>query len=166
MGRRGDGPDGLRPPGPPHRLQPRFAFESASTQSISHIRFAAVTAVYLAATWLGVPTRTAQTLAFVSWMVGHLALAWVMRSGRTPLTRLGLRSNRFLPGWSAVTAAALVLMMTLPPLRTALRLTTLNGLGWLIAVAIPLLAVTWIEFAKRHRSRNSSTAPRFRPDSE
>ncbi len=153
---------------PPRDSRRRFLDTPMVRSIFSHgaTLFAAVTAIYLAASWMGAPTGTAQTLAFVSWMVGHLALAWVMRSERTPLTRFGLRSNRFLPGWSAITAAAVVTMMTVAPLRNALRLSTLTGIGWLIAVAIPLLAVAWIEFAKRHGGRNSSMAPRFLVDSE
>jgi Ca2+-transporting ATPase len=110
--------------------------------------FAAVTAVYLGATWTGTPTATAQTLAFATWMTGYLALAWVMRSERTPLARLGLWSNRFLPAWTAVTAAALTLIMTIPALRTALRLTTLTGIQWLVVITVPALAMAWIEIAK------------------
>jgi Ca2+-transporting ATPase len=111
--------------------------------------YAAVTAVYLGATWTGTPAATAQTLAFATWMTGYLALAWVMRSERTPLARLGLWSNRFLPAWTAVTAAALTLIMTIPALRTALRLTTLTGIQWLVVITVPALAMAWIEIAKR-----------------
>ncbi len=52
-------------------------------------------------------------------MTGYLALAWVMRSEHTSLARLCLRSSRLLPAWTAVTAAALALIMTVPALRSA-----------------------------------------------
>jgi Ca2+-transporting ATPase len=72
-----------------------------------------------------------------------------MRSERTSLARLGLWSNRFLPTWTAVTAAALALIMTIPALRSALRLTSMNGIEWLGVIAIPTVAMAWIEIAKR-----------------
>lgn len=109
---------------------------------------AAVTTVYLGAIWTGLPIRTAQTLAFTSWMVGYLALAWMMRSERTPLTRLGLCSNGFLLVWTVVTAASLSLIMTVPAVRDALDLTVLTGGQWLVAVLVPVFAVVWIDLAK------------------
>lgn len=110
--------------------------------------FAVVTTVYLGAVWTGVPTGTAQTLAFTSWLVGYLALAWVMRSERTPLTRLGLRSNRFLPVWTLITAASLGLIMAVPAVRRTLDLTALSGGQWFVAIFVPVLAVIWIDLAK------------------
>ncbi|MFC7344725.1 cation-translocating P-type ATPase [Saccharopolyspora griseoalba] len=115
--------------------------------------FAAVTAIYLGAIWTGLPIATAQTLAFTGWMVGYLALAWVMRSERTPLVRLGLRSNGFLPPWTAVTAAALGLITVLPAARDALDLTALTAGQWLVAVLVPVLAVTWNDLAKFRTGR-------------
>ena len=41
---------------------------------------AAVGGIYLVASFTGQATATAQTLAFLGWISGHLALAWVMRS--------------------------------------------------------------------------------------
>ncbi|GAA2364253.1 HAD-IC family P-type ATPase [Saccharopolyspora halophila] len=118
--------------------------------------FAAVTAVYLGAIWTGAPVDAAQTLAFTSWMVGYLALAWVMRSERTPLARLGLWSNGFLPLWTLVTAAALAIIMTVPALRAALHLTTLTGGQWLLAISVPIAAVVWIDLAKFRPARKAS----------
>jgi Ca2+-transporting ATPase len=117
--------------------------------------FAAVTGVYLWATWSGAGTVTAQTLAFVTWMVGYLALAWVMRSARTPLSRLGWGSNRFLPVWTVVTAVALVGIMTVPALRAVVKVTSLSPGRWAVAVVVALVAVSWLEVAKRFHSRGT-----------
>jgi P-type Ca2+ transporter type 2C len=120
--------------------------------------FAAVGGIYLVASWTGVPAATAQTLAFLAWMVGYLALAWVMRSERTALSQVGWWSNRFLPAWTAVTAASIVLIMTVPAVRDTLRLTPLTGPQWLAVVAIPVIAVSWIELAKWSRRRIRAAA--------
>jgi P-type Ca2+ transporter type 2C len=110
--------------------------------------FAAVTGIYLGATAAGAPAAHARTLAFTAWMTGYLALAWVMRSQRTPLARLGLWSNRFLPAWTAVTAAALAAMTAIPAVRAALSLTTLTTADWVLVTIVPVAAVAWLEAAK------------------
>ena len=113
--------------------------------------FVAVAGIYLVASWSGESTVTAQTLAFVAWMVGYLALAWVMRSERTPLSRIGVLSNRFLPGWTVVTALSIAFVMLVEPVRETLRLTPLTMTQWLVAVLVPIVAVSWIEVAKLRR---------------
>jgi P-type Ca2+ transporter type 2C len=110
--------------------------------------FAAVAGIYLGATAAGAPAAQARTLAFTAWMTGYLALAWVMRSRRTPLARLGWWSNRFLPAWTAVTAAALAVIMAVPPVRGALRLTTLTAADWLLVTVVPVAAAAVLEAAK------------------
>ncbi|MBC3194713.1 cation-transporting P-type ATPase [Pseudonocardia sp. C8] len=94
-----------------------------------------------------------QTVAFVGWLSGYLALAWVMRTDRTPLLRAGLLANRFLPAWTAVTAVAVVVIMTVPVLREALRLVPLTAPQWVAAVLVPVVAVAWIEVRKLLRAR-------------
>jgi Ca2+-transporting ATPase len=99
-------------------------------------------------------------------MTGYLALAWVMRSQHAPLARLGLWSNRFLPVWTAVTAATLAAIMAVPPLSAALRLTTLTAADWVLVTAVPVAAVSWLEAAKwlaaarRRRAGERGTARR------
>jgi Ca2+-transporting ATPase len=137
-----------RPPRDPRRrFLDRALVFSLLTGGVS--LFAAVGGLYLVASWSGQPAATAQTLAFVAWMVGYLALAWVMRSERTPLSETGWWSNRFLPAWTVVTVASVAFVMSVPAVRDALRLTPLTWPQWLAAVAIPVIAVSWIELAKR-----------------
>ncbi|MFP5071882.1 cation-translocating P-type ATPase [Pseudonocardia nantongensis] len=123
---------------------------------------AAVGGIYLVASFTGQATATAQTLAFLGWISGHLALAWVMRSERTPLLRIGLLSNRFLPGWTLLTVASILVIMAVPALRDALRLVPLSGAQWAVAVLVPVVAVSWIELVKIFRGRvaaDTSSAP-------
>src|SRR6266487_1254002 len=62
--------------------------------------FAAVSVAYLV-TWYtsGGDLLRAQTVAFVSWMLGHVFLAINLRSEREPLFRLGFFSNRLMILW-------------------------------------------------------------------
>ncbi|WP_224401187.1 cation-transporting P-type ATPase [Pseudonocardia sp. ICBG1034] len=100
-----------------------------------------------------------QTVAFVAWLSGHLALAWVMRTERTPVLRAGLFANRFLPWWTVVTAVAVWVVMTVPVLRETLRLTLLTGPQWAAAVLVPVAAVAVLELRKAGRRRAATARP-------
>ncbi|GAA1829046.1 cation-translocating P-type ATPase [Pseudonocardia alni subsp. carboxydivorans] len=105
--------------------------------------FAAVGGLYL--------VTASQTVAFVGWLSGHLALAWVMRTERTPVLRAGLFANRFLPWWTVVTAVAVWVVTTVPVLRETLRLTPLTGPQWTAAALVPVAAVAVLELRKAGR---------------
>lgn len=141
---------------PPRDLRVRFMDRSLTTAIFASglSLFAAVAGVYLWASWTGASTAKPQTLAFATWMVGDVLLAWVLRSERTPLWRLGLWSNRFLPIWTAAAAAALATVTAVPAVRTALRLTTLSAAEWALVLGAPLAAVAWLEAAKRWHPRH------------
>ncbi len=122
----------------------------------------AVTAVYLYyGWWRGADQREAQTAAFAAWMLGHLSLAFNMRSERQPLWQLGLFSNRALLVWAGAALLLLVAAVHLPPLQVVLR-TTSFGLGqWLVVAAVALLAPAWLEVAKvlRWVGKNAEARP-------
>ncbi|WP_226354244.1 cation-transporting P-type ATPase [Pseudonocardia sp. ICBG601] len=113
--------------------------------------FVAVGGLYL--------VTASQTVAFVGWLSGHLALAWVMRTERTPVLRAGLFANRFLPWWTVVTAVAVWVVTTVPVLRETLRLTPLTGPQWTAAVLVPVAAVAVLELRKAGRRRAATGRP-------
>ncbi|GAA4971051.1 cation-transporting P-type ATPase [Pseudonocardia tropica] len=113
--------------------------------------FVAVGGLYL--------VTASQTVAFVGWLSGHLALAWVMRTERTPVLRAGLFANRFLPWWTVVTAVAVWAVTTVPVLRETLRLTPLTGPQWTAAVLVPVAAVAVLELRKAGRRRAATGRP-------
>jgi Ca2+-transporting ATPase len=111
--------------------------------------FAAVTAAYLV-TWYtsGGDLLRAQTVAFVSWLLGHVFLAINLRSEREPLFRLGFFSNRLMILW-AVSAIAFVLIATLiPGVQNILKTTTLSGQDWLLVLIATVIGTFWIEIRK------------------
>ncbi|HEX2993242.1 MAG TPA: cation-transporting P-type ATPase, partial [Anaerolineales bacterium] len=92
--------------------------------------FAAITIVYLT-TWYGTQDQaTSQTVAFCGWLVGHVLLAFNMRSERQPLFQLGLASNRMMLIWAGVVALFLILVMLIPGAQHLVRVTTLSALQW------------------------------------
>ncbi len=115
--------------------------------------FAAVATAYLV-TWYS--TRRpgqSHTVAFVTWLLGHVLLAVNMRSEREPLSRLGVRSNPLLLLWGAA-AVGLVLVATLVPgVHSALRTVSPTGGQWALAVVAAVIGTCWMEVVKLVRSR-------------
>jgi Ca2+-transporting ATPase len=139
-----------RPPRDPHApfIDPTLR---RTTVAGAASLFAPVSALYLWASWADASPTEARTLAFVTWMVGTVLLAWVMRSERTPALRLGLLSNRFLPVWTGVTASAVVVFTTVPVLRDALRLAALRPVYWAAALVLSAVSVAVLDLATHRR---------------
>lgn len=108
----------------------------------------AVVIAYLWALKGAAGTAHAQTVAFATWMIGHLILAVNMRTVREPVLRLGLMSNRIMILWSICALGFLILAVSVTPLREILRLAPLSRGDWLVVAICPFLALTWIEAGK------------------
>jgi P-type Ca2+ transporter type 2C len=120
--------------------------------------FAATTSVYIWSCTMNGDHGNARTMAFTSWMVGYLALAWVMRSNDTPLHVLGFGTNKLLPVWTILTIVTLIVTLTIPTLREILRLEGLSPGQWAIAVLVPSLAAFCLEVSKIYRYMRRATA--------
>lgn len=108
----------------------------------------AVLAAYLWALSTGESTERAQSVAFATWMVGHLVLALFMRSEREPLIKLGLISNRMMLLWMSSAIVFLILAIYIPYLRELLHLAPLQYIDWIVVLICALLAPAWIEIGK------------------
>lgn len=110
--------------------------------------FAAVSAAYL---WSWPQGEThARTMAFVTWLLGHVALAFSLRRERERFTWRGLGTNRVMVAWGLATAAFVLLAVRVPALRVALKTAPLAGADWTVAVAAVAGGVALVEWAKRH----------------
>jgi Ca2+-transporting ATPase len=116
---------------------------------------AAVLTSYLLTWYAGWGLLEARTVAFGTWLVGHILLALTMRSQRESLWRVGVLSNRAMLVWAAAAVAFFLLATNLPLAQAPLRLTSLSLTGWLLVVAVPLVTIFWLELRKliSHRQR-------------
>jgi Ca2+-transporting ATPase len=90
--------------------------------------------------------------SFVSWLVGHVVLAWVMRTDQVPLSQQGWWSNTALLVWTLAAGTLLVASLAFAPLRTlfvrqTLAHTQLAGIllitaGWMVLYR--LLRKRWV----------------------
>jgi Ca2+-transporting ATPase len=111
--------------------------------------FLAVMAAYTWATRQGLATGAVQTCAFTSWMIGHVALAFVSRKDREPGIRHGLFSNRVMNVWALAAIAFLLLAVYVPPIREALRFAQIRPRNLLVSAALAILLVGPMDQLKR-----------------
>jgi P-type Ca2+ transporter type 2C len=114
--------------------------------------FAAVATVYLASWYGGAGLAQARTAAFVTWLLGHVLLAFNLRSEREPLVRLGVFSNRLMVVWLVATLLFVLAITFVPAIQARLSTTGLTPTEWGVAILAAVLGTCWWEIAKRIRS--------------
>jgi Ca2+-transporting ATPase len=116
--------------------------------------FAAMSATYLF-TWYSNPNLEfaqrlviSQTVAFATWMIGHVFLALNFRSEKEPLIKLGLFSNKVMILWALVVVVTLLVGTSLPFVNASLRITSLSIGTWALVVSVAFVATFWMELKK------------------
>jgi Ca2+-transporting ATPase len=114
--------------------------------------FAAVSFVYLLTWYSGAGATTAHTAAFVTWLVGHVLLAFNFRTEREPVLRLGLFSNRVMLVWAGATLCFVLVVTQVPVVQTAINTTALSPTTWALILVASVVGTCWIEVVKWVRS--------------
>ena len=119
--------------------------------------FVAVMLAYLYA-WSQNPQNfdpvTLQAYAFSGWIIGHILLAFVMRSEKEPLYVLGPFSNRIMDLWAVLAFTFLISALTIPPLTSLLKLAPsihappIGPAQFAIILVFAIAAIMWREIAK------------------
>jgi P-type Ca2+ transporter type 2C len=112
--------------------------------------FAAVMSAYAWATWRELSPAAVQTCAFAAWMVGHVALAFISRSDRDSVLRLGLFTNQVMNWWAVAAIVFVLLGIYVPALREALHFASVALGDLLICAALALLWVAPAELKKAY----------------
>ena len=152
---------------PPHRTTASFLDRTSVMTILSKgaALFLAVMAAYLWATWRGLSIGAVQSCAFTSWMIGHVALAFISRRDREPLTRRGFLSNHVMDIWALGAIAFLLLAIYVPPIRKALRFAAITPRDLLASSVLAILLVGPVDLLKRLSStpalkaKTASTQP-------
>ncbi len=110
--------------------------------------FLAVSAAYLATYYGGASLAVAQTVAFVTWLMGHVFLALNLRSEREPLVRLGLTTNRLMVLWGAAALLFAVFASVTPGVQLVMKTSSLSLAQWGLAVLLAVAGTFWIEVRK------------------
>jgi Ca2+-transporting ATPase len=110
--------------------------------------FAAVMLAYFYAWSQGLSAVTVQAYAFSAWIMGHIILAFVMRSEKEPLSVLGPLSNKIMDLWAVLAFAFLIVAETVPPVTSQLKLAPIAAEQFAMILGFALIAVVWREVAK------------------
>jgi Ca2+-transporting ATPase len=136
-----------RPPRDPKR---RFIDRSAMTEMVlaGLSLTSAVLINYFLAIYGGRTAVEARTMAFATWMLGHIFLAFTMRSQRETLFKIGLLTNPMMLLWSAAAVVFLLVITYVIELNPLMRVTTLSGTDWLWVIGVPFVTIFWQEIKK------------------
>ncbi len=140
------------PRDPRARFMDRPMITSILTSSFG--LFVAVLVAYLVTWFRSGNAVEAQSIAFFTWLLGHVALALNMRSERQPLFAPSTPGNRFMVGWAAATVVFVVLAATVPALQAALRTVAPTAGQWGMMVGLVIAGTFWMEVAKWVRLGN------------
>jgi Ca2+-transporting ATPase len=110
--------------------------------------FAAVTATYLFTYFTSQNVLYAQTVAFATWMFGHIFLAFNLRSEKTPLLKEGVFSNKVMLLWALLAVVVLVVATNVPTVQAALQITSLNLNDWVLIIVVSFVLTFWMEARK------------------
>jgi Ca2+-transporting ATPase len=113
--------------------------------------FAAVSFNFLLTWFLSQDLTVAQTVAFATWMLGHILLALNFRSEKEPLAKLGFFSNKVMVLWAVLVIATLLVGTNLPFIHNSLRITYLSLQDWALVIIVSFAATFWMELKKSLR---------------
>ncbi len=92
--------------------------------------------------------RGARTMAFTSWMIGHIFLALNMRTISDPLYKIGFFSNKMMVIWGVSVVATLFVIMYIPPLQSVFNISPLGLIEWLFILLVAFISTFWLELYK------------------
>ena len=135
---------------PPRDPKERFLDRSAVRSIVVSATglFAAVCGVYLFTWHSGAGLITAQTIAFVTWLLGHVFLAFNLRTEREPLVRVGFLSNWVMVAWAIATVALLLVATLVPEAQRLIKVTSLSPAQWALAMGAAFAGTFWTEARK------------------
>ncbi|KAF0980419.1 hypothetical protein FDP41_013633 [Naegleria fowleri] len=89
-----------------------------------------------------------QSMAMMAWLIGHVTLAFNMRTTTSPLFIHGLFTNVMMNIWIAVVGVSVFILQLFTPLSAALKIQNLGFTGWVIILLLSILCICWLEVYK------------------
>lgn len=110
--------------------------------------FIAVSATFLFVWYQTQSIPYARTIAFATWMFGHIFLALNFRSEKEPLIKEGLLSNKVMLLWALLVFLTLLAGTNLPFIQSSLQISALSLSDWALVIGVSFAATFWMELKK------------------
>jgi Ca2+-transporting ATPase len=110
--------------------------------------FIAVSATFLFVWYQTQSIPYARTIAFATWMFGHIFLAFNFRSEKEPLIKEGLLSNKVMLLWALLVFLTLLAGTNLPFIQSSLQISSLSLSDWALVIGVSFAATFWMELKK------------------
>jgi Ca2+-transporting ATPase len=111
--------------------------------------------VYFGAYAFGATASVSRTMAFATWMITNVFLAFNFRTEKDPLYKIGFLSNKSTVIWAIASIVILFLIVYIPGLQDAFRVAPLNFLQWLVIFGMSFATTFWLEGVKILREKKS-----------
>ncbi|HVP20846.1 MAG TPA: cation-transporting P-type ATPase [Anaerolineaceae bacterium] len=125
----------------------------------SLVLFITVTAIFLFTYSRSSNTAYAQTMAFASWIIGHITLAYVSRSDKQTLRSIGVFTNPVINVWALAAVSFLLIAIYVPVVNNLIRMATVPFPQLLLVMLVTMLAVLLLEIKKLPVFNRSSELP-------
>jgi len=110
--------------------------------------FAAAIIVYSYALYNNYPLILTQTLVFSTWITGHVFLAFVTRSEKEPIYKIGIFSNKVILLWTAAAFIFLFTVLNINLFGAPLKITSISINQYLVVFAVSFALIFWQELGK------------------
>ena len=90
----------------------------------------------------------ASTMAFVTWLIGHLVLAYNMRTNRVPLIKSPIFKNQSFNLWVGGIIVFIILIFNIDFLSQYLMLSSIQFIDVLKIIGISIIIMAWMEIKK------------------
>ena len=141
-------PDTMRRPprSPKARFIDRNMLTNISLVAVS--LSAAVLINYLLVWYRGEGLAEARSVAFGTWLVGHIFLAFTMRSQKESMVSAGLLSNKVMLLWAGLAFVFLLFVTNVPFAQSAIKVTYISAFNWMLVIVVPFVTIFWLELRK------------------
>ena len=120
--------------------------------------FIVVIGVYFLSLANNLPIEVSRTLAFSTWMISHILLAFVSRSDKETVFSLGIFSNKVMIYWAILAIAFLIVTIQIPALAIKFDMLNINITLLIYPLIASLIALIPLVIKKYLSSNKSSIA--------
>ena len=87
-------------------------------------------------------------MAFATWMIGHIFLAFNMRTERDSFFKIGFFSNKMLLLWAFTAILVIITLVYVPIFQELFKVIPLTISDWLLIFGFAFISTFWMELLK------------------